>query len=364
MKTYDFGILGAGIAGMSLAKELKASGAKVFLADTKKVGSGGSGAPMGLVNPATGRYATYTWRADEGYEAVKNNLEVVHQYTGKNFYKINGVLRPAMDARIASRMKENVEHPNWPDGWIEWKTEQEVQTLHPGITCVEGGVWLPQAITVDMGGFIDAFSHYNTSLGIDVFTHIRSEVQETGSDYLITLEDGEQIAAKNLIYTSGYYLLLTDFWNTLPLVPVKGQLAIMRYLKAENLPFSHSISALGYTTTLGGNEFVVGSTYEHSFEHEDPDPKGLDYLMSRFGKVLPDIKTHSEVIGRWSGMRASTPNRKPIMGKHPGKENLYVFAGLGSKGLLYGGMLAKDLTDHMLDNTPLHPDIDIQRLFT
>ncbi|MEQ9266692.1 MAG: FAD-dependent oxidoreductase, partial [Balneolaceae bacterium] len=120
--------------------------------------------------------------------------------------------------------------------------------------------------------------------------------------------------------------------------------------------------ALGYITSLSKKTFVVGSTYEHSFEHSGIDEKGLSYLVQRFEKVLPALKGRYKVLSQWSGVRASTPNRKPIMGKLKDLDNAFIFSGLGSKGLLYSGYLSFLMSQYLIDGTPLDKELDIQRL--
>lgn len=358
-KNFDYCILGAGLAGVSLAYELSKENASVCLIDPKGIASGASGTPLGLVNPATGRYATLTWNAEPCYSSILENLSLIQNQGTVKFFEETGVLRPALDEKIASRMKENFNTMNWPNGWIEWLDEKELKKFHPGISCISGGVWLPKGLTVDISSFLNEFVRFLSSNNVATSFGSDYSITKKENNWEISLSNHEKFLAEKIVFTTGASTKEFDFWKSIPLHPVKGQLAVLE--SASPLLFNHAVSALGYITSLRENKFVIGSTYEHTFDYEETDEKGLDYLLTRFEKVLPDLKKNSNVLSQWSGVRASTPNRMPIMGTHPYEENMFVFTGLGSKGLLYSGYLSKKLKDYLVRDEPLPNEVDINR---
>lgn len=359
IKQVDYCILGAGLAGISLAYELSKEGVSVCLIDPNGIASGASGTPLGLVNPATGRYATLSWKAKECYSSILKNLSFIQSHSTTPFFKKTGILRPALDEKIASKMRENFQSTSWPDGWIKWFDERELKKFHPGINCVGGGVWIPIGITVDIPGFLNSFVHFLKTKSVISFFDSEYSLSRKKKYWEINFSDKEKINAKNIIFTTGWSAKENSFWSDLPIHPVKGQLAILE--SKSSLPFTHTVSALGYIASLDSKKFVVGSTYEHSFKDTHTNKEGLSYLLHRFERVMPDLAKNSSVISQWSGIRASTPNRMPIIGSHPTEDNLFLFAGLGSKGLLYSCYLAKRCREYLISNTPLPADVDLRR---
>lgn len=357
---FDYCILGAGLAGVSLAHELAKRNHTVCLIDPAGVASGASGTPLGLVNPATGRYATLSWKAEKCYSAIGANLELIQSYSSIQFYKKSGVLRPALDEKIAAKMKSNFENTEWPQGWCSWMNEKELKLFHPGVECVGGGVWLPIGLTVDIATYLSSFAEYLSNQGVECFFNMNYSLKWKQSSWSVQFGDSSSIQTENIIYTNG--VEANEALGNYPkrMTPVKGQLAILE--SNTPLSFNHAVSALGYITSLSKKTFVVGSTYEHSFEHSGIDEKGLSYLVQRFEKVLPGLKDRYKVLSQWSGVRASTPNRKPIMGKLKDLDNAFIFSGLGSKGLLYSGYLSFLMSQYLIDGTPLDKELDIQRL--
>ncbi len=357
---FDYCILGAGLAGISLANELLIENASVCLIDPNGIAGGASGTPLGLINPATGRYATKSWQAEKCYSAITHNLQKVQESSPVLFFKESGVLRPALESKIAERMKENVLTQNWPEHWIQWMDQQELKSFHPEINCEGGGVWLPIGLSVDVGTYLKEFEKYLVELGLKNFFNLSYSFVNRDNFWEIEFKNHQHVKANNLIFCTGSYSLEFKHWGKLPLYPVKGQLAVLE--SNSPLSFSHSVSALGYITSLDNKRFVIGSTYEHSFDYEGIDQQGLEYLLGRFNKVLPELFENSKVIHQWAGIRASTPNRMPILGKHPGLANCFIFAGLGSKGLLYSGYISKLMKDYLINSSELPPELDIKRL--
>lgn len=360
--SYDFCILGAGIAGLSLADSLQDASYEIVVIEKNEIGSGASGTPGGLVNPATGRRATKTWKAEACYKAINQNLDKVAPYAEQPFFRRNGVLRPAITEKMARKMRERYRETHWPDGWCDWLSAGEIKERHPGINCIEGGLWLPVGITIDCNAYLQAYGSWLESQGVAVLTGKEANIQHGEKSW--TLDVGNQtIRAKNLVYATGYGTLSASYWSDLPLHPIKGQVARFR-TKNMALDFTHSISSLGYIARLQNDStFIQGSTYEHDFDNIQTSDFGEEYLRGRLKRTLPEVEADAIITEQWAGVRVSTPNRKPVLGKHPEYDNLHLFTGLGSKGLLYGKMLADHYAEYLTKGTPLFKEVDISRFF-
>ena len=132
--------------------------------------------------------------------------------------------------------------------------------------------------------------------------------------------------------------------------------------KENEVPFSHSISALGYMASLDRQHFVIGSTYEHQYDHNTFDEAGREHLVNIVQKAIPFLLKDATIVNSWTGIRVSAPNRMPVLGSHPTQENLYLFSGLASKGLLFSTFLSNRFAEYLTKDTPLPPEVDIQRL--
>jgi len=358
--TYDYCILGAGLAGLSLADSLQEAGCKVCVIEKEDVGSGASGTPGGLVNPATGRRATKSWKAEACYREISKNLDKTAPFSKHSFYRRNGVLRPAVTEKMGGKMWERYRETSWPDGWCEWLSCEEIKDRHPGITCIKGGLWLPVGITVDVAGYLKALAAFLEDRGVTLLTGEQATPSFKDGFWAIDTVSST-LQAEQLVYATGFATLASRYWNHLPLHPIKGQVARFK-TDGKSLSFNHSISSLGYIARLSNdNTFIQGSTYEHDFEDTEPSDFGREYLQNRLKRTLPDVAANATIIEQWSGVRVSTPNRKPVLGRHKELKNLHLFTGLGSKGLLYGKFLADHYANHLTKGTSLFEEIDIAR---
>lgn len=108
------------------------------------------------------------------------------------------------------------------------------------------------------------------------------------------------------------------------------------------------------------DEFRVGATYSWDALDEVPTQNGKDWLMAQLRKLW---NGPVEIIKQEAGVRPAVKDRKPILGKVPNQENLYVLNGLGSRGTLMGPLLSQWLLDHALEGTPLPEEVNLARFY-
>ncbi len=358
--TTDFLILGAGLAGITLADSLSSVGAHITIIDKKGIASGASGTPVGMADPAASRNANLFWEPVNCYDTIKQTLEKVRDYSGKTFYRETPVCRPALSHERARAYQRSLERQNWPDGWCRWISADEIHGKYEGINCVDGGLWHTTGLTVAVPEFLGAYLDMLKNHGVQY---------ETLPDYTLTrdqslwnlLSDEFSLRAKNVIHATGSASLESKYWSDLPNEPVKGQILQMK--PSQGIPFDFALSGNGYISYVHPDQLVIGSTYEHEFTHPEPDENGLKTIMRKFKQILPDMPANVTLQKHWSGIRVSTPNRLPVIGAHHSEPGLYLFTGLGSKGLLYSRYTAQHLADNLLNDTPIRRELDIRRIY-
>lgn len=362
-ETVDAIILGAGIAGLSVADALIKRNKTCVLVDHQSSGSGSSGAPMMMINPATGRRAKRAWRAEICYKFIEELLEETQQSSPNKFYEKNGVIRPALTNKIAKNFKESITKYNWPVGWVKWLEQESFEKKFPFLSEQFGGLIIEKGMTVIGKRFIPSLSEYLAHKGLKTFFDKKYRLQN--HDNLWNLEiNNSCINSKTVIDATGYHQTKNSLWDFLSLHPIKGQTATFHY--KEPIPVKSSISSLGYMAVFSSrpNEITVGSTYEHHFNHTSPDKEGLSYLKKKLTKTLPQLSSSYISVDQWSGVRVTVQDKKPVIGPHPDISGLYIIGALGSKGLLMGRYMADLLTNHILNGVEIDKQVSIERFLS
>jgi glycine oxidase len=162
--------------------------------------------------------------------------------------------------------------------------------------------------------------------------------------------------ARHLVLAAGDGLfdLLPD--GRLPLHRVKGQTVVVERPPGLDLP---AVSGAAYTVPQG-DTVVVGASFEHVFADLAPSEAVGTALLAQAAALVPAL-AGAPVVAHRAGVRLTVPvrhapGRLPLLDALPGHLGVWVFAGLGAKGLLTAPLLAATL-DARLDGAPPHPDL-------
>lgn len=362
-KSIDFTIVGAGIAGLSAADELLQRNKSVTIIDKAFPGSGSSGAPLVLINPATGRRAKMVYRAEESLESITDLLLRVQAFSGQAFYEHNRVLRPALDKDLAKDFRRSPDKYSWPDpSWIQWMVKGDFSSAYKYFGETHGGLIVKPGYTVNAPLYLELLTKYLVSEGLK--TQFETEVtisEYSNNGYRVNLPDGSSYRTEHVIYATGSSIKNNPEWRFLPFKATKGQLLDLTF--KSPLPLQESVSSMGYVAflPLSPNRLVVGSTYEHSYDSLRPDETGKQHLYDKLNRTLPGLSDLPHSVLMWSGERVSMKDHKPAVGEHPHRKNIYLLGALGSKGMIHGRYLAKKLADFILDKAPIDDEVNLNR---
>lgn len=300
-------VVGAGLAGIAAAWNLVEIGFEVFLFDPKGIGGGASGVSTGLLHPFPGKRAERSWRADEGMEETKKLLLTAEKALGKLAADRSGIFRPAIT------VEQKIDFQNNKDEAAKW-----TQISLPDCPEMEG-LWIASGITVFsrlyLKGLWLACEQRGAVLRKENFTSpdaFDKVVWAVGAD-IIHLEEGKKLSLRTAI----------------------GQSLLCRWKK----PLLFSLASQGYITlTEDPTLCQVGSTYEHTRER---DPQKAIELLEKVSKFYPPAKDFEIVEVRHGTRVAPKEGHQPILQKI--NEKTWIFTGLGSRGMLYHALMAKEL---------------------
>ncbi|MBS1148080.1 MAG: hypothetical protein H6R08_2256, partial [Proteobacteria bacterium] len=142
-----------------------------------------------------------------------------------------------------------------------------------------------------------------------------------------------------------------------PLNTVRGQIT---QLPPGSLPEIRRVIAREGYVAPGADRLLVGATYEHDDDDTAPRDASDHANLARLEAILPGASERfsAEAVSGRASLRATLPDRLPIVGAVDGQAGLYVAAGYGSRGVVWAGLLGEALADRMTGQPcPLETDL-------
>ena len=339
-------IAGAGLAGACAALAL-ADSHRVIVLDAGRVGEGASGAAAGLVNPFMGRKAKPAWRHREALNALHATLDAAD---ATDLFLPTGVLRPATDARQLEAFQASAR-----DNGLAWMKADAVAERWPKARAPHGALWIPEGGSVDLTAMVRSCLRAAEARGAEVQEHRRVTGWRRDARQLVAITDQGEIRADTLLLALGDGARHLPDLADLPLHRIKGQ-TVELATGPSDLP---AISG-GVYVVPRPDRVLVGATFEHLFTDLQPDPAASSRLVDRAQQLVPSLDgaVRAERVGvRLTVPTSASPRRLPILGPLSDQPGVWVFSGLGAKGLLTAPRLARFLPDALANPGALPPEI-------
>ena len=341
----DYIIVGIGLAGISFCEQLKANN-KIFVVfdDASQQSSVVAG---GLYNPVVLKRFTSVWKSKEQLQmALPMYANLEKELSIKLDYKI------PVYRKFASLEEQN----DWftasdKPKLAEYLSTNIIKNKNDFIDASFGFGEVLQTGRIDVKCLIDAYKKHLLKHDLffeEAFNYNAIEILEDGIQY-------KNIKAKHIVFSEGFGVVKNPFFNTLPLVPTKGELLI---IKAPDLKIDFVLKAGVFLIPLQDDLYIVGATYEWDDTTNKTTNKAKDELLTKLKKL---IICPFKVVNQVAGIRPTVKDRRPLVGQHPTHKNMYVLNGLGTRGVMIGPYVAHQLYQFIENNAPLENEVDIKR---
>lgn len=339
-------IVGAGVAGASVARALIAGGARVTLIEAEHPGAGGSGFPAALVTPRldagdaliAGFHAQALERARALYGALPGAVIA------------EGVLQLEQAARDATRFDKVAAQGLWPSGAMTRLAPDEA-SRHLDESVSSGAVRMGDALALRPSAVLEAWL-----TGVERATGRVTSIQPRGEGWRLFSDGDEGVVDADVVVVAGGWGSAA-LASTLPLAPVAGQ---ADWVEGPTAP---PVAWGGYAVPTG-HGLLFGATHDRGRTALVPGDEASSRNLATLSAALPVLAARVEAAGpseRRTAVRATTPDRLPMAGElaPPG---LYTLTGLGSRGFCVAPLLGEHLAALILGQPSPLPRAYAERL--
>lgn len=341
-------IVGAGIAGLSLAFQLERRNITYIIIDSGINHS--SRIAAGIINPVVFRRMALSWRVDDFLPVAKSFYAALeHKFSGTFLHPIP--IRRAFAHQQEVDLWKTKEQEESHQDYLEKleNTRQDVDYMkHPyGTGVVKESYW------VDTKALLDAW-HQDLQQE-NKLIYQRFDYDKLDLNHGIYTTSDASIAFEKVIFCEGYHGLENPFFNYLPLQATKGELLTVRN---EYLPENESLNYKCFVLPVGNKTFKIGATYKWDSPNIELTNEARIELEGHAKNLLC---SEFSVLHHEAGVRPTVLDRRPLVGQHPNFSDLYIYNGLGAKGYLITPKLSEEFIDYLVKKTTLDKEIDIKR---
>jgi D-hydroxyproline dehydrogenase subunit beta len=352
---YDAIIVGAGIVGAACADELARRGLSVAVIDRDVIGSGATAAGMGHIvvmddsEPqfALTRYSQTLWQAlkrdlpeDVEFEqcgtiwVAADGDEMLEVRRKCDYYRARGVPAEILDH---AQLKEL--EPNLREG------------LSGGLLVPEDAVLYPPCAARFL---MERAQKHGATL------QLGASVRKIGENRVL-MDDGVELRAEMIINTAGAWsteltpgidvkkrkghLVITDRYQGF----LRHQLVELGYLKSAHSLNADSVAFNVQPRRTG--QILIGSSRQFGAEHKDVDHAMIVRMLHRAQEFMPALAPMS-VVRVWTGFRAATPDKLPLIGPWPHNKSVFLATGHEGLGITTSLATAKLVADQITGAKP------------
>jgi D-hydroxyproline dehydrogenase subunit beta len=365
VRPREVAVVGAGIVGASVARELAVRGVDVLLLDAGEVSSGTTGIGEGNVlcsDKDAGPGLELCLRGLELYDEIEERLGDEARLRRK------GALIVHVDEATWAAEPERLERLR--RAGVRSELVDDVRSVEPELT---GDVLGASFFEADLQCAPRAITR---ALAREV-AEVRTGTRVTRVDgRSVVLADGERIEAGAVVIAAGPWsaALAESAGLHLPLEPRKGQLVqlsgsdpLIRH-KVVDGSYLGSVTSdeagLQVTTVVEATwdgDVLVGSSRERRGFDTSVDDAVSEAMIARAARLFPRLEARP-VAAAWSGLRPWLPDHLPAIGPSAAVESLWVATGHEGAGVALGpvtGRLVAQLycgEPPVADPAPFDPD--------
>lgn len=320
-------IIGAGIAGLSSAWVFAQRGHQVTIYEQNEPLSGASGNPLALLNPKLCPI-----------EQAHDHLMTLSWQHALNFYPQFKAFRAIEVQQIALKNPDELLGlvEQYPDHILSAHSSLETlpETEFSSLKLRQAGAVSPHQLRDEI------LQHPNITVKKAKISDLKQVEKQTE-----LWQDQERLATADHVIVCCAKQSAELFKNYPILKPIRGQVS---WVNNNNhpLPLDQAYSYGGYCMQLDATQLILGASFYPN--RDDTEVLLEDHVHNHelIHSVFPEYAQQLPSTDSWQGrasVRAQSLDYFPLVGKIQDTNEIYTFAGLGSKGFLFAPLCSEIL---------------------
>jgi len=347
-------IVGGGVIGLSIARELHKRGVRdIKVVDAGPCGREASWAAAGMLGPQA--------EADETgpfFDLCSASRDLYPQFAGELLEETaidveldtTGTLSLAFNGKDGEELLRRYSWQREAGLRVERMSREDVIKAEPSISsAVAVGLYFPNDWQVENRKLVQALCRYAELNGIELVENAPAEklIFENGKVVGARATVGDLRADVTLL-TAGAWTSHIEFGDeamSIDVEPVRGQIITLA-------PPQHSLnhviySRRGYLVPRRDGRLLVGSTTEHVGFSKVATSDAADMLLAAACEISP-LLNELPVADHWSGLRPYAAGGMPVLGTVDGIDGLLLATGHYRNGILLAPVTGKLMADMVL----------------
>ncbi len=346
----DVIVVGGGIIGCAVARELAARGARVRLFEARTVAAGATRASAGILAPyieghERGPLFELTLRSlalyDDFIARVSEGSAVDIEYRRCGSLEIAADDAAADDLRRASETAGDA---------LQWLSASDARSLEPALPdSIRGAILARAHGYVAVSSLTEALAWAALRHGAELETgrHVRA-IRRHGDELEVIADDGAAWTARHVVVASGSWSgqLESPDRAARAVRPVRGQLIQLGW---TGHTLGHVIWGKDcYVVPWRDGTILVGATVEEVGFDDRTTAAGVRDLLDAVCELLPEAWCATFLDAR-AGLRPATPDSLPIIGPSTRIDGVVYATGHFRNGVLLAPLTATIVADLILD---------------
>jgi glycine oxidase len=350
-------IIGGGVIGLSLARELNKKGVKkITILERGKAGQESSFAAAGILAPQA-----EAEKADIFFQFCNDSknlyLNFAEQLLAETAVDIeldrNGTLYLAFTETDVAEIRCRFEWQKKAGLAIEHLNANEARKAEPFVSPdVREALFFPHDWQVENRKLLAALQKYAKLNDIEIIENAEVKSLLIENDKVTGAEtaEGKKFAETVVLATGAWTSLIEsgeDALSRLNVKPIRGQ--ILSFRTAKRLFSKVVYSPRGYLVPRVDGRILIGATVEDAGFDKNITLSGTKFLLETASEISPSL-AGLDISDNWAGLRPFAADGLPILGTFPEIENLHIATAHYRNGILLAPLTAKILADKIGEN--------------